>query len=133
MAVKNEFKGLEEGVAKLSLEISKIEGRTIGGLLGGGMIVLGESNRRVPVEYGNLRASGYVQRSPDDPNAVEVGYTASYALSVHENLEQKLKGRPRQSGLGVYWGPSGQPKYLTSAAVDKGDEVVAYVAREADK
>jgi hypothetical protein len=41
-----------------------------------------------------------------------VGYTANYALYVHENMEQKLKGLDRPSGLGVYWGPNGGPKYL---------------------
>lgn len=129
--VDNKFEGIDEAAAQLSVEISNIEGRTIGGLLGAGLIILGESNRRVPVEYGNLRASGYVMKDPLDQNAVAIGYTANYALSVHENMEQKLKGRPRPSGLGVYWGPHGQPKYLTSAAVDKSDEVLAYVADKA--
>jgi len=41
-----------------------------------------------------------------------VGYTANYALFVHENLEMRLKGVPRPSGLGVYWGPNGGPKFL---------------------
>lgn len=48
----------------------------------------------------------------DGKATVAVGYSARYAIYVHENLEQKLKGQPRPSGLGVYWGPSGQPKYL---------------------
>lgn len=46
--------------------------------------------------------------------SVAVGYTAAYALYVHENLDPKTMGLsiPRPSGLGVYWGPSGQPKFL---------------------
>jgi hypothetical protein len=46
----------------------------------------------------------------------QVVYKAPYAMYVHENLEMKLRGQPRPSGIGVYWGtPSGsrgQSKYL---------------------
>lgn len=129
MAVK--FEGLDVALKNLNAEISGIKGRTTGGLMAGGFVILGTSNRRVPVEYGNLRASGYVRRAHDIPDAVEIGYTASYALSVHENMEQKLKGRPRPSGLGVYWGPHGQPKFLESAARDESDRVVEIVAEHA--
>lgn len=45
-----------------------------------------------------------------------VGYTAAYALYVHENMEMKLAGEPRPSGLGVYWGPNGGPKFLEQPA-----------------
>lgn len=41
-----------------------------------------------------------------------VGYTSKYALFVHENKEARLKGQPRPSGVGNYWGPNGQPGYL---------------------
>lgn len=54
-----------------------------------------------------------------------VGYTAEYALAVHE-ASGKLKGQPRAdfgttsagvsfgggTGQGVYWGPSGEPQFL---------------------
>lgn len=46
---------------------------------------------------------------------VLVGYTAKYALFIHENMEPKTlgKGVPRPSGLGEYWGPSQYgPKFL---------------------
>lgn len=46
--------------------------------------------------------------------SVTVGYTAYYALYVHENLDPVTMGMdiPRASGLGVLWGPHGQPKFL---------------------
>jgi hypothetical protein len=42
-----------------------------------------------------------------------VGYTAEYALAVHE-APGKLQGLnlPRPDGKGVYWGPSGEPEFL---------------------
>jgi len=52
--------------------------------------------------------------------SVIVGYTASYAVYVHENLEMKLKGQPRKGAGhgGNYWDPPnrGQSKYLEEPA-----------------
>lgn len=40
-----------------------------------------------------------------------VGYTAEYALAVHE-AKGTLKGQPRANGNGNYWDPSGEPHFL---------------------
>lgn len=57
------------------------------------------------------------QRALKDANAsVVVGFNAKQALWLHENKEQKLKGLPRPSGLGVYWGPAGGPNFLVGPA-----------------
>lgn len=70
----------------------------------------------------------------DGKNKVTIGYTAAYALYVHENLEMKLKGQPRDPRLranksgrrvnpprnrqvnpqGLYWDPHGigQSKFI---------------------
>lgn len=48
---------------------------------------------------------------------VAVGYTQSYAIYVHENVEMKLRGKPRRKpAKGVYWGPRGQAKFLEQPA-----------------
>lgn len=55
------------------------------------------------------------QAGSSDRTSVAVGYTASYALYVHEAVEMKLKGLPRQPpGKGMYWDPQGraQAKFL---------------------
>lgn len=71
-----------------------------------------------------------------DGNAsVLVGYTANYALYVHENVEMKWRGFPRnmvvqrgEDGIaytgyssrgkwrGLFWGPTGQAKFLEAPA-----------------
>lgn len=51
----------------------------------------------------------------DDASCV-VGYTAAYAIFVHENRVMKLKDQPRPSGLGVYWGPNGRAGFLLDVA-----------------
>lgn len=125
------LEGFDQVMANLNKEIGAIEDRSIGGLLAAGLKVQGESQGNVPVEYGNLRAGAYTQKAPDDPSAVEIGYQAAYAPFVHENMEMKLKGRPRPSGLGVYWGPSGGPKFLERAVTDLQEEIVSTVANHA--
>lgn len=122
-----EIEGAAELGRKLTGTLDETTERAMAGLLAGGLVIQGESQRRVPVEYGNLRGSAYTRRAMDDPRAVEVGYTAAYAIFVHENMEQKLKGEPRPSGLGEYWGPSGEPKYLENSAREKADDVVKIV------
>jgi hypothetical protein len=52
----------------------------------------------------------------ESAGSVVVGYTAQYAIFIHENMEQRRKGEPRSSGRGVYWGPNGQPKFLEGPA-----------------
>ncbi len=110
--------------AKLTAELARIKGQSIAGLLEVGLRVERDAKLKVPREYGALVGSGYTQKSPSVEGAVEVGFTSDYAVYVHENLEQKLKGQPRPSGKGVYWGPDGEPRFLAKAA----DKAVEYAA-----
>lgn len=63
--------------------------------------------------------------------SVAVGYTAYYALYVHENLDPVTMGMsiPRPSGLGVYWGPNGQPKFLEEPFRNNKDVYAGIVRR----
>ena len=63
-----------------------------------------------------MRARGTA--SEKDSGSVIVGFTAAYALFVHENMEMKLKGQPRTGGRGNYWDPQGiaGPKFLEGPA-----------------
>lgn len=68
--------------------LTKLEGLTLG-LKKAGLFLQGESMRIVPVDKGNLRASAFTRSEGDNtPNVdVTVGYTANYAIFVHENLD----------------------------------------------
>lgn len=133
------LRGEAEVMHNLNKEIADIVGATPGGLMAGGLIVQRAAQAGVPVEYGNLRASAFTRKAMfgggltgaldlasglGSKPAVEVGFTASYALFVHEDMEMKLAGKPRPSGLGVYWGPHGRPQFLILAAHEKSDEVL---------
>lgn len=104
--------GLDDVLKNLNDQIGGIKNRSFTGLLEAGLKIEAASNERTPSEYGNLRGSSYTRKSQSGNIAVEVGYTANYAAAVHENLGQKLKGQPRPSGLGNYWDPRGEPKFL---------------------
>lgn len=77
-------------------------------------VILGsqEAAPLTPRESSNLLNSQYREVGMQGARVVgSAGYTAEYALHVHE-ANGRLKGLPRASGKGVYWGPSGEPQFL---------------------
>lgn len=127
------IKGMDKMMTNLNKEIAGIENRTMGGLLAAGLgHVQAPSQKKVPVEYGDTRGSAFTRKAQDGSLAVEVGYSAAHAVFLHENMEQTLKGKPRPSGLGNYWGPDGQPKFLESTVNENSDKIVATVAKHAE-
>lgn len=79
------------------------------GLKLAGLLLQRDSQSHVPVEYGPLKASAYTRAvGKGFDTVVDVGYTASYALYVHEQVGMVLKGQPRPSGRGAFWDPQGQ-------------------------
>lgn len=123
--------GLGEVLNRLNLEINGIKNRGIDGLLEAGLKIEAASNKRAPHDLGNLVGSSYTRKAQDGSLSVEVGYGASYAAALHENLEMKLKGEPRASGRGVYWGPKGESKFLEKTVRENEKEIVQIVAKRA--
>lgn len=138
----NQVEGIQEALANLNRETRLIKESGLGGLLRAGLYIEGEAKKLAPVDTGNLRASGYSRMAPDGGLGVEVGFSAHYALPVHENLEQKLKGEPRAhfgqtragvefgggSGKGRYW-DSGEPKFLEKP-LTRHQKILAIMAGE---
>ena len=93
--------------------------------------VLNESLDRTPVETGNLKASaGKELTSRKLPSiTATVFYRAEYALWVHESIEMKLEGQPRPSGLGTYWSPNGEAKFLEHALFQNRERVLAILKK----
>lgn len=71
----------KQGKAKLALFSN--------GLIKAGEYVQAESQKIVPVDYGPLKASAFTRISGKNTAKpkVTVGYTAAYAVYVHENLD----------------------------------------------
>lgn len=135
--IRAKVDGVQRVAANLNRELRGVENRSRAGMWAAGLKVRAEAQRRVPVEFGNLRASAYtrfVEGSSRSKPTVEIGFTAKYAIYVHENVEERLRGLPRPPrrgrsvGIGVYWGPRGRSKYLESALQDLRGEVLRIVA-----
>ena len=126
------LEGFSEVLTRLNAEIGGIKNRGLDGLLEAGLKIEAASNNRAPRDLGNLVGSSYTRKAQDGSMSVEVGYGASYAAAVHENLEMKLKGEPRQSGRGVYWGPKGGSKFLEKTVRENEKAIVQIVAKRAE-
>lgn len=69
----------------LNREIKAIENRTRSGLAAAALVVKAAALKETPVDTNNLRGSAFTETfdTPDGP-AATIGYTAEYAVYVHE-------------------------------------------------
>lgn len=70
----------------------------------------------------------------DSNLSVKIGYEASYALWVHENIEEKWKGLPRKHPhKGRYWDPQGRgrSKFLEYPARVFGSKIGSIIGQAA--
>lgn len=79
--------GLEQVMANLDAAVEDIEGRAQAGMNDAGFMIQYEAQKLTPVDTGNLKASAYTNPVVTGEPAVSVGFTASYALAVHEDLQ----------------------------------------------
>ena len=87
----NKLIGLDKVLRNFNKEIDKIKTKTNKGLMEASMFIFSESKRNVPVDLGFLRSSAYVEHHTSFGGYYHstIGYTASYAVYVHENLNAK--------------------------------------------
>lgn len=80
-------------------------------------IEMTESKRRVPVDTGILRSTGYVDTPVRAGRSISVilGYNTEYAIYVHENLEA--------------FHPVGQAKYLESVLNESTPHMMDRIAK----
>lgn len=121
MATVNEaVGGVKEFQRMLKLKTAAIGPKLQNGLTIAGLFLQRESQLLVPVDFGILKASAFTRRTGANfATVVNVGYTAYYAMYVHENVEMKGKGLPRKApSKGNYWDPAGrgQAKFLEEPA-----------------
>jgi len=120
-------------------------GRSIArGLKQGGKFLLRESKKIVPVDTGNLKASGFVRSEGSGIHTdVTVGYTANYAVYVHEDMEKAhgadynikhllLHKRGKKKGqIVVQRGENQQAKFLERPALEQRDQILGIIFQEA--
>lgn len=99
--------GLKKVLSNLDKEAKKIENLTMAGLLEAGLKVQAVAQQRTPVDTSNLKNSAYTRK--DGHLRVIVGYSAAYAVYVHEDLEARHS--------------IGQAKFLESALRDNREAI----------
>jgi len=151
---------LEEVVGNLNVEIKKIEGRTMKGLIRAAIPVRRDAVKAAPIVTGNLRASVFTITSKgrtqagSNPNfkgkeadkmaehhqsilseeksivggakrdTVEIGFSAVYALKVHENRYAGKTGMPGASKKGGW-------KFLENALKNNQALILKRIQEEA--
>jgi len=115
MSVKIE--GLDEVLGNINDQVARMDRVTPDGCYEAGEIVKLTSMRRVPVDEGNLKDSAFNRRMFGQIGTV-IGYSANYALAVHEDLEARHT--------------TGQAKYLTSALHDEETRIMETIKRHAE-
>ncbi len=136
MANVNQVAGVHEIIASLRGYTAGMAAGFERGLKAAGLVLQRESQQFAPVEFGNLKASAYTAATGAGFSAViEVGYTAAYALFVHEAVAMKLKGQPRLPSpphQGHYWDPQGKAKakFLEEPARRLQPQLLAIIAAQ---
>jgi len=138
-------RSLDEVLRNLNKEISGVKRRCKGSLRTATLLVRRTSQLKTPVDTGNLKASAFSEVYQDGEMIWGgVGYTASYALWVHE-ATGKLAGLPRGGGKvkkgkrkgqpkhGFFWDPQGQaePQFLRNALIENHYKIVNLIVNGA--
>lgn len=148
MADMIKITGIKGVLSKITNTKGKLNQSISRGLVKGGLFLQRESQKIVPVDTGNLRSSAFTRKLTWDH--VKVGYTASYAAFVHENLNavhgqafnvkhadkiarntERHAGKP--TGTWSRRGQNQQAKFLETPARTKRTEILRIVANEASK
>lgn len=135
MAQKFEIKGFDKVIRNLNTGIKKIKGGTMKGLIEGAIIIRRDMDKtppKIPVgRTGNLRASWFTfQLRTLKGIGLIMGFSANYALVVHERVE----GAPWGDGTvgKIDWNRSGSgPKFLQASLFRNAPLVLATIQKNA--
>ena len=117
MADVTRITGVDSVIRKMR-KSKKMTGKALeAGLKRGGLYVQRESQKVVPIDLGNLKNSAFTRAFRSGlRTVVVVGYTAFYAVYVHEDL----KARHR---------PGKRNKYLEHPIREKRDRILKIIAQ----
>ena len=133
-------KGIRAAKANLDRLIGDIQGRKAVRALTKALIIISiRSAIEVPRETSTLLNSQFREIGVKGSRIIGiVGYTANYALAVHEapgkylgtNTPRPTKRGESSGARGVIWGPGGKPKFLEEPARNSQSEVEAAIREE---
>ena len=111
------LKGLAAVRSRLVGKIAKIKGRMDRSLIAAGQFIQAESQRRTPVDTGNLKGGARTTwvTTIDQGTKVVVSYQASYSVSVHEI--------PMYHEVGTW-------KFLENAVTENWDRILSKIKED---
>lgn len=144
------------GMGKVIKNLRKVSRKSGMGIERGfkkaGAHILRESQQEVPVDLGHLKGSGFVRKTKGTraSTVVTVGYTADYAVFVHENEKaahgeeynrkyaeqiRKAKDRRKKGTKASVRprGPGQKAKFLEDPAVRNRKKVLLFILEEVSK
>ena len=93
-------------------------------------LVMNDAQKEVPVDYGYLRATGYVNDPYDEADRIvcELGFYATYAAAVHEIPEPPMKSKGGRSAHHEH----GKWHYLSDPLDAHQPEMVKYIVENVE-
>lgn len=136
-----ELTGVKEAITNLKKRDDDIQKGIERGLKKAGLLLQGWSQMIVPVDTGLLKNSAYTRVTGKGANtSVFIGYTASYAIYVHENLDalhgaefNAYYGAKIASGAEHSRGADQQARFLVEPAIEHRKEIKDVIAEEAKR
>lgn len=120
--VKSAFEGVNRVISQLNKELKKIENGSAIGLVKAAILLredMDKTSPTIPVDTGYLRSSWFATPFKTEKGpAITVGFSANYAVWVHENLEAKN------------WTRSGSGPKFFEKALDRNKDTILQVIKE---
>ena len=112
------------------------------GLKKSGLLIFRDAQKEVPVDTGNLKGSGFTRKleGAGSTTKVGVGYTAAYAIKVHEDLSvahgrayNRKHADDIAAGLLSSRGENQKAKFLEDPAKRLRGDVLRIISKEVQK
>ncbi len=133
MAQETTIEGLDDTIANLNREIRRIDQRSFAGLIKAGLFVKARSQEEAPVDQGTLLNSAFIYSFKTMKGyGVYVGYTAAYAVFVHENPRAgKTEGLSPSGNRYKTWAGAGKWKFLEDPVKNNVRTILEIIRQEA--
>lgn len=123
-------RGISECRRSTQAFVDDVNRRAVRAVTAGLIVGASHAARYTPIDTSTLINSQYRDVRVNGVMITgRVGYSANYAIYVHE-ASGKLKGEPRNSGGGNYWDPNAKPKFLQAGFEEARQEIDEAIKRE---
>ncbi|EUC94725.1 hypothetical protein [Providencia alcalifaciens] len=123
-------RGISECRRNTQAFVDDVNRRAVRAVTAGLIVGASHAARYTPIDTSTLINSQYRDVRVNGVMITgRVGYSASYAVYVHE-ASGKLKGEPRNIGSGNYWDPNAKSKFLQAGFEEARQEIDEVIKRE---